>query len=107
MTKAREKLLASNIDQALPIDAALVPLPGAPAALASDFNRDQQFEKRLQAVFAQHGMPQIDSERLSEVEREDLAWEKDSDTADQDYLQIKKSEAGQAFALDANPISRE
>lgn len=52
-------------------------------------------------------MPQIDSERLSEGEREDLAWEKDSDTEDQDYLQIKKSEAGQAFGLDANPISRE
>jgi len=44
---------------------------------------------------------------LGEGEREDLALEKDSDTTDQDCQQIRKFEAGQAFAPDANPISRE
>jgi len=54
----------SNVDQARPIDAALLPLPGSSAALPSDTNRDQEFEERLQAERAQHAMPQIDGEGL-------------------------------------------
>lgn len=68
--------LASTVDQAKPIDAALVPLPGSPTAFPANSNQSQESEERLQANYAQHGMPNIDNEGLGEGEREDLAREK-------------------------------
>ncbi len=68
--------LASTEVQAGPIDAALVPLPESPTALPANLVRSQDFEERLQANYAQHGLPNIDDEGLGEGEREDLAREK-------------------------------
>jgi len=68
--------LASTEVQAGPIDAALVPLPQSPTALPANLVRSQDSEARLQANYAQHGLPEIDDEGLGEGEREDLAREK-------------------------------
>ncbi len=68
--------LASTEVQAGPIAAALVPLPESPTALPANLVRSQDSEERLQANYAQHGLPNIDGQGLGEGEREDLAREK-------------------------------
>jgi len=104
--------LASTVNQAKPIDAALVPLPESPAAFPANSNQSQQSEERLQANYAQHGMPNIDNEELGEGEREDLArerlgWEDNEQKGDEEAIDTPEDNVWNSEDVDMEDSNEE